>query len=259
MSTPPTDRDVAAISRIDHNEAMKLTAEENSRFLCLLLQLNAEHWTRPTDCAGWSVRDIAVHVTASAEAQASPREFVRQAWRGRKLTGQINGRHWVDGLNEAQLRARTDLQPEGIATRWSRASAAALRVRSRLPAPVRGLPLLPLGQMAGVDFGWQPLGYLFDIGFTRDVWMHRIDICRATGQTLRATSEHDGRIIEDLIAEWATRHTHPFRFVLTGPAGGTFSRSTGCADSLVIDAVECCRILSGRGQPRGVLRHPLPL
>ena len=34
--------------------------------------------------------------------------------------------------------------------------------------------------------GRRSLAYLMDIVYTRDVWMHRIDICRATGrQTLR--------------------------------------------------------------------------
>ncbi|MGN7202235.1 maleylpyruvate isomerase family mycothiol-dependent enzyme [Arthrobacter sp. SAFR-044] len=259
MSPQPPEKDAAAITRIHHSEAMKLAAEENRQFLILLEQLRREHWSAPTDCTRWTVRDIAVHVIASAEAQASPREFLRQVWQGRKLTRQINGHHWVDGLNEAQLRARTELEPEGIAARWRNASAAALRARRRLPGAVRALPVLPLGRMADVDFGWQPLSYLFDVGFTRDVWMHRIDICRATGQPLNQTRDHDGRIVEDLIAEWATRHQDPFCLILTGPAGGRFSRPAGFDDSLQIDAIECCRILSGRGQPTGVLQHLLPL
>ena len=48
-----------------------------------------------------------------------------------------------------------------------------------MPAPVRALPVLPLGTGLGVHVGWQPLRYLFDMGFTRDAWVHRIDIARA--------------------------------------------------------------------------------
>lgn len=196
----------------------------------------------------------------SAEAQASPIEFIRQMWQGRRLTAEIGGRHWVDGLNEAQLRTRGALSPDEIPSRWERASALALKARQRMPLPVRKLPLLPLGKMNGAELGWQPLGYLFDIGFTRDVWMHRIDICGATGRPVNPTPEHDGRIVEDIIAEWATLHSEPFALRLTGAAGGTFTRMEGQArDRLEIDAVETCRLLSGRGEPYGVLRHPVPL
>ncbi|WP_201293202.1 maleylpyruvate isomerase family mycothiol-dependent enzyme [Arthrobacter zhaoguopingii] len=249
----------AEIARIGHQEAMRLAAEENQRFSTLLQQLSAGDWGRGTDCARWTVRDVAVHVVASAEAQASPLEFLRQAVRGRRLTAQIGGQHWVDGLNEAQLQARRDLGAPDIPARWASAAGAALRSRRRLPGAIGRLRLLPLGSMAGVDFGWQPLSYLFDIGFTRDVWMHRIDIARATDRPLNPTREHDGRIVEDIIAEWATLHADPFHLRLTGPAGGTFVRDDDGSPPLKIDAIDCCRILSGRGTPAGVLEHPLPL
>lgn len=255
---PPTN--VAAIVRIDHHEAMQLAAEENQRFHALLQLLSAEDWQKATDCTRWSVRDVAVHVAASAEAQSSPVEFLRQVWGGRGLTAKISGRHWVDGLNEAQLQARRHLTADGLPSRWAHVSAAALKARQRMPAAVRALPLLPLGSIDGVHFGWQPLSYLFDVGFTRDVWMHRIDICRATGHPVNPTREHDGRIVEDIICEWATRHTEPFSLKLTGPAGGTFIRAEDPGNGyLEIDAIECCRLLSGRGTPQGVLQKPLPL
>lgn len=252
--------DVAAIGRIAHQEAMQLAAEENTRFHNLLLQLGTDDWQKGTDCARWSVRDVAVHVTASAEAQASFVEFARQVIRGRGLTTKIGGRHWVDGVNEAQLRARGHITAEEIPSRWDHASAAALTARQQLPPAVGALRLLPLGTVDGVEFGWQPLSYLFDIGFTRDVWMHRIDICRATGRPVNPTPEHDGRIVEDIIAEWATRHKEPFCLKLTGPAGGTFIRAEDPEiDCFELDAIDCCRLLSGRGTPKGVLRNLLPL
>ncbi len=74
------------------------------------------------------------------------------------------------------------------------------------------------------------------------------------------TAEHDGRVIADIVAEWATLHTDPFTLHLTGPAGGTYRRGSG-GEVVETDAVELCRTLSGRG-PRptdSVLRHALPL
>jgi hypothetical protein len=127
-----------------------------------------------------------------------------------------------------------------------------------VPAPVRALPVLPIGSALGVHIGWQPLAYLFDMGFTRDVWMHRMDVARATGTPPELTAAHDGRIVADLVAEWSRRHGEPFTLTLTGPAGGQFAGGGG-GEPQTVDAVEFARILSGRAEGPGVLRHKLPL
>ena len=103
----------------------------------------------------------------------------------------------------------------------------------------------------------KPLGYILHPVVTRDVWMHRIDLWRATDAPLVLTAEHDGRLVTDLVAEWATTHADPFDLVLTGPAGGHFVR--GDAAQQVHDAIEFWRILSGRGVGTGLLAHPFPL
>ncbi len=185
-------------------------------------------------------------------------EFARQVWTGRKLPAQIGGQHWVDGLNEAQLLARRNWTVDELPQRWEKAAAAALKARRRMPAPIRALPVLPLGTALGTDLGWKPLGYLFDIGFTRDVWMHRVDIARAAGRPLTLTADHDGRIVADIVAEWARLHDEPFTLELRGSAGGSYT-ARGGAEPVSLDTVEFVRILSGRADGDGVLRHKLPL
>jgi hypothetical protein len=96
------------------------------------------------------------------------------------------------------------------------------------------------------------------MGFTRDVWMHRVDIARATGKTMELTAEHDGRIVADVVAEWATTHGQPFELRLDGPAGGAFRAGEG-GETVQLDAVEFIRVLSGRAEGTGVLANPLPL
>ena len=86
------------------------------------------------------------------------------------------------------------------------------------------------------------------MGFTRDVWMHRVDIARATGQTMVLTAEHDGRLVADLVAEWATTHGEPFTLELDGTAGGTYVSGTG-GEHVQIDAVEFCRVALGTCAP----------
>jgi uncharacterized protein (TIGR03083 family) len=239
--------------RIDRAEARVLAEEEFRRFAALVAALGDDDWGRPTDCTRWDVRDIALHVLGSAEAQASVRVFLHQLVAGLRLDRRMPHDHWVDGLNEVQIRERAhltagelvaalrDVGPRAVAGRWS------------TPPPLRRLPV-PFGG----PVGWAPLAYLLDVGFTRDVWAHRVDICTAVGREMHVTADHDGRLVADMVAEWAALHGEPFELVLTGPAGGSFRQGSG-GERVEIDALDLIRTLSGRLPGSGVLRHPLPL
>jgi hypothetical protein len=96
------------------------------------------------------------------------------------------------------------------------------------------------------------VGYLFDVIHTRDPWIHRIDISGAIGREVALSSDHDGRIVAGVVGDWAARHVQPFTLTLTGPAGGSFASGAGGAE-LELDAVEFCRILSGRAHGAGLL------
>ena len=252
--TQATIHDVTTIPRIAHDEAMRIAAMENAKFAGLLRSFEPTDWTKPTDCALWDARALIAHVVGSATGQASPREFVRQIRKGRPLVAEIGGQFWWDGMNELQVRERAGLSTEQLVAEWDIASARALRARTRLPRLVAKLPLLNLP----TPVGRQPLSYLFDVGFTRDVWMHRIDLARATAKRLDVDPEHDARIVADLVAEWARTHGEPFTLTLGGPAGGQF-RAGSSGEHVDMDAIEFCRILAERGHGTGILRHTLPL
>ncbi len=106
--------------------------------------------------------------------------------------------------------------------------------------------------------GWTSVGKLYDVILTRDTWMHRADICRATDREMVLTADHDGRIIADIVADWARLHAQPFVLALTGPAGGSFgSGDTGDVGArLTLNAVEFARIVSGRAPGDGLLAQP---
>jgi hypothetical protein len=91
----------------------------------------------------------------------------------------------------------------------------------------------------------------------RDYWMHRVDLARATGNELELSASHDGRIVADVVAEWAHAHAKPFALTLEGPAGGPYVHGDH-GDELRLDAVEFCRILSGRGSGSGLLAQEVP-
>jgi uncharacterized protein (TIGR03083 family) len=246
--------DTATLPRIEHAEAMEIAAVENRKVAVTLRDLRPEDWGKPSDCARWDVRQLVAHVVGSAAGQASPLEFLRQVRRGRPMVAEIGAEYWWDGMNEVHVRERASATPAELVAEWDRQSARALRARRHMPRPVAALPLLRLP----APVCRQRLRYLFDMGFTRDAWMHRIDIATATGRPLDVDKTHDGRIIADLVAEWATTHDEPFTLTLTGPAGGTFTSGHG-GEQVTVDAVDFARTLAGRLPGHGLLAHELPL
>jgi uncharacterized protein (TIGR03083 family) len=240
-------------SRIKRSEARVLAEEEFVRFADLVASLTPDEWARPTDCTAWDVRKIALHVLGSGDAQASVREFAHQLRRGRPLNKEIDSHHWVDGLNELQIRERDHLSNDELVAQLRAVGPKAVRGRWRTPPPARYLPL-PFGP----PIGWAPLKYLLDVGFTRDVWAHRIDIHAAIDRPRHLSADHDGRLVADIVAEWASIHGRPFELVLDGPAGAKFTQGLD-GERVEIDALDFIRTLSGRLPGTGLLSHPLPL
>jgi uncharacterized protein (TIGR03083 family) len=245
--------EVADVARIARPEARVIAEEEFRRFAALCSSFTAEQWVMPTDCTGWTVRDVALHVLGAADAQASVKEFLRQFARGLPVNRQIDSHHWVDGINELQIRERRGLTDDELVARLTAVGPKAVAGRWSTPAPLRHVPI-PFGP----PVGWVGLWYLLDVGFTRDVWAHRIDLCVATDRPMQLTAEHDGRLVADLVAEWAGIHGEPFEVVLDGPAGGSFTQGIG-GPHVELDAVDFVRTVSGRLPGTGVLVHPLPL
>jgi uncharacterized protein (TIGR03083 family) len=243
----PIDQ-VPAFSR---TEAAVLATQENERLAALLASLDPDDWTTQTDCAEWDVRALASHVLGAMEGHVSFPQFVHQLRLGKKAAGD---RPDVDGMTEVQVRERVDLGPGEIVKRMTVLAAPAARARKRRSSVLGRVPMKV--EVDKVMERWT-LGYLFDVILTRDAWMHRVDVSRATGRPLELTPDHDGRIVADVAAEWARRHGRPFRLHLTGPAGGTYTRGDG-GEEITVDAVEFCRILSGRGSGTGLLAQPVP-
>jgi len=252
--TPTATVDVTSITRIDHDEAMQITAVENRKFAALMESLSPTQWSTPTECPLWDVRAMAAHLVGSAAGQASPREFFRQKRGGKPICKELGSPFWWDGMNELQVRERSSSTSEQLITEWTTVSAQALKSRTKMPRPIASLKLLNLPE----PVGRQPLSYLFDIGFTRDVWAHRIDIAHAIAVEPDHDAAHDGRILADIIAEWAHIHGEPFTLVLDGPAGGTFVQGTG-GEEVHISVVDFVRSLAERTSASGVLQHTLPL
>jgi uncharacterized protein (TIGR03083 family) len=243
---------VDEIGTIGHRDAMLIAQVEGARLLDVVDQLDDPDWSRPTDCEGWDVKALLSHALGAMEANTRLREFVHQ-FRVAAKASKRSGRPMIDEMTADQVRSHTSLSPAEMRRRMHALAASAVRGRRRIPAPMRMIPFTPGPPIEGK---WT-MGFLVDTIMNRDSWMHRVDLTRATGKELVLSSDHDGRIVADVVAEWARGHAKPFRLVLDGPAGGTFVHGEH-GEELHLDAVEFCRTLSGRAPRSGLLEQEVP-
>jgi uncharacterized protein (TIGR03083 family) len=231
--------------------AMRLAATEYRRFLDLLRALRPEDWSQPTDCPGWDVRAMAAHTLGMVEMAASIRENRRQT----RLAHERGG-VFLDALTALQVDERVDMTPAQIVDRFAARAPKAARARRRMPELVRRRTM-PVTQQVGDHEETWTFGYLVDVILTRDPWMHRADIVRATGANHVLTADHDGVLVADIVAEWAARHGQPYTLRLAGQAGGIW-RSGAVGPYIELDAVDFCRLVSGRGTATGLVTTQVP-
>lgn len=236
-------------SRLTRDVAQQLAETEYRRFSDLLTRLSDAQWRRPTECPPWDVFAMAGHCLGMAEYVASPAETQRQSGLAR-----VAGGVFIDALTAVQVREHEDLSPTELAQAYSQTWPAALAGRSGAPEEARAG--VHETDVHGVIETWT-VGYMLDTILTRDVWMHRVDISRATGADLELTAAHDGVFVDDVVREWAERHGAPYVLDLDGPAGGHWEQGSG-GEAIRLDAVEFCRILSGRAKGDGLLTTEVP-
>ena len=245
--TTTTAITATASGRVTGDEVSQLATQEYGRLLAVLRSLEDADWARPTDCALWTVRDVVAHLVGTAES-SSLREQTRVALKGLRRARREHTSH-LDGINAVQVSERADLGPTELVERLDRAAPRFVAFRRRFPRPMRAVKVpAPAGRLS--------MGHLMDVVYTRDVWIHRVDISRATGRAMELTAEHDGRLVAGVAAEWARTHGRPVTLRLEGPAGGIHEFGTG-GEEIRVDAVEFCRIVAGRTPGTGLLATPV--
>lgn len=243
---------VEHIAAIDHEEAMHLATVECERLLAVVDSLRDDQWQVRTECTDWNVRDMVGHLLGMFELQSDAEERMRQFKIATGIAEQTGGLR-LDAMTALQVREHATLSLDALRRALHDAVPRALAGRSATTAEQRaaayssGLP----GENT-----WT-FGYLFDVILTRDPWIHRVDISRAIECDMELSADHDGRIVADVVADWARRHGQPFTLILSGAGGDRFTSGID-GPELELDAIEFCRILSGRAPGSGLLSIRVP-
>jgi uncharacterized protein (TIGR03083 family) len=196
MTSTTTPVRAAAMEQTSPERGAEVLLDQLSAYVAELRDLSAGEWARRTDCTEWDVRQVAAHVAGALDEGAHLRVMVRHNLAARRRGGSL-----VDGLNAGQVADRAQRSGPEIADEIERLAPRAARKRRTAPGLMRGRPA-----PGGVLRAGSTLGYLFDVIYQRDVWMHRVDVARATGRELRPASsdaEVVGQVIRDLALDWA--------------------------------------------------------
>jgi uncharacterized protein (TIGR03083 family) len=243
-----TAQDAASIPPLAHREAASMAKIELERFLALLEKLSDDDWNKPTVCTLWNVRQMVAHVAGAAASYARWSEFKRQNSPRVQRPYRKQGMSELDALNQIQVDDRDNVSPPDLIAELRDVGPRAIRTRYRLPFVLHALrvPIAPLG-------GWVRIDYLTDLIYTRDMWMHRLDICRATGREMVLTAEHDGRMVALVMRDLARKLSSQLNdatvvYELAGAVGGRWriGPSPTPAATICMDALDFNLLASGR-------------
>lgn len=246
--------EIGSIRRISkQTDALDVATAAYGQLFAVLSDLAPTDWAAATECPGWDVSDMVGHLIGAAKANASMRENLRQQRWGLRHRREFGGNP-LDATNARQIADHAGLSDQRRLDVLRELSPAAVRGRGRTPLPMRliTVPLSAGGSSAGGMPGSVNLGHLVDVVYTRDVWMHTIDILRATGRPPELDEALTRRVAEDVVAEWTGRHGQPVDLTLTGPGGGHYTTGSG-GEVLELDVVEFCRAVAGRAPGTGLL------
>lgn len=259
LTGEPQPLKASAIARLGRDEVIPLARLELTRFLALLDTLLPADWEKPTECSLWTVKDIAAHQASHVLALTRVSEFLDQFNPLNFRDYSRRGMNTLDAANQRQVDKRAAWTPAQLIAEMRDNSEASLIGRRRFPFLLRWMRV----GAPGYD-GLVSLGELIDSIFTRDMWMHRLDICRATGHEMTQTADHDGRITALVVRDLDRRLSAKLDgdsliYRLTGKAGGAWVMGgIGSPSAEVsLDVLDFHRLASGRISSRQAVEDGL--
>ncbi len=249
----------AAIPKLAPPEVIPLARVELERFLALVETLTSADLNQPTDCTLWSVKDIIAHQASHVFGLTRFGEFMDQFNPLRARAYTAKGMNGLDAANQRQIDLRAQWSRAQLIAEMRDHKESSFAGRQRFPALLRRVTVPVPGSNLRVS-----LGDLIDNIYTRDMWMHRADICRATGREMVQTADHDGRIVALVVRELdhtlkASLTGQTVLYRLTGPAGGEWiiGGNSRPEAQITMDVLEFNRLASGRSTAQQVLDQGL--
>ncbi|MFE9674389.1 maleylpyruvate isomerase family mycothiol-dependent enzyme [Streptomyces sp. NPDC006259] len=248
MTTPAVS--AGDISRTSAARASTVNEAEIRASLAVMGSLDAEAWSKPTACTGWTVRDMVAHEVGQFEELAKPWLMIARVRRARRTHPELGA---LDGHNESQVEDRGEATAERLVSDFARIAPKGASSLARMPAPVRRRIRTSMVFPEAKALPEDSMDYMNSVLIARDTWMHRIDISDATG-TEFVLDEHDGEIMRQVLLDLALGWTGPSCLLeLSGPAGGRYRLGSGPPlVTLRADALDLARHLSGRPSPAGL-------
>ncbi|MCB0081848.1 MAG: maleylpyruvate isomerase family mycothiol-dependent enzyme [Caldilineaceae bacterium] len=249
----------ADVPYVTADEAYLLLTTALERFTALVETLDSEDWVQPTACTDWNVREMLAHQVGGYVSGAGYTEMLRQ-YSIIPKKGQLP----EDAVNQRQIE------------RWGKRSTAELIAELREAGPVAarqwvyGFRLLKPVKIPHPVGGMLSMRHLMWVIHSRDTWMHRLDLCRATNRPFQQTHDHDGRIVALVMRDVAAclhgqLGGRAVIFDLAGVAGGVWLVGAGEATATIqMDALDFNILASGRftyeeGRTRAVLTGDVAL
>jgi uncharacterized protein (TIGR03083 family) len=242
MTTPadPKVRATRSIEKTGKEQAYELRAAEIAAWTDLLATLGPDDWSRRTVCTLWVVKDIVAHLCGHAEEDLQPWLFPLRNRRAARRHPEMSK---IDGHMQVQVEEHRELSPAQLRDRFLQVWPRANRRLRRIPAVIRGLQVSTgLPEPPKISFA-----YLHDVIHLRDLWMHRDDVCQATGKTF-VLGGQDRVAVEQVIRDLDDQWSGPAVVLdLTGAVGGAWRLGAGQPVATVrAEAVEYMRTLAGR-------------
>ena len=221
--------------------ALGMVRGELSRTQALLHDLDPAEWLRPSDCAGWSVRDVVAHMIGENEELSRPTRLVRRIHAARRLAGPDG-----DGRSGAQIRDRAERSAEQLMAELAYWGGKATLAAERIPGPLhrmRGSIFFPAARGAPEN----TIDYFIRVLMPREAWMHHTDIAIAAQRPVGVGAQ-DGEVARQVIRDLACAWSGPAVILdFSGPMGGRWSLGAGQPVAEVhSDPVSFVRLAAGR-------------
>lgn len=236
---PATDRHEAAAG---YTAVMAGLAEQ-------LAALPPSLWAAGTDCAGWTIRDMASHLLGAQEDMRSVRRTLSRRRLGHRNYPKLS---LLDAANQQQIDDHSSDTNDDVLAQYRANTPLVARRVAAFPTLAMWIPVDKTMAPGGLPLR---LGYLFTTIYLRDAWMHSIDLSLASGLPRVATGADAmvaGQVLRDVAVVWAQGPN--VELELTGNVCGTWrlGRMGGTAARVTADGIDFCRRLSGRPPNTGI-------